>query len=264
MTKKEQFISLLKLTTDSLTKDEFLAAFKDVLDYLKKAEANLGSKIDSKTQKALNELERLGKTYEQTITKIEEDNQSTFSNLKRWALEKISELWAKKQVDNKLAQLDAKLTELNSYEPPNPQEVAVLASRLAISEVQKQIPTIDSPDQILDKISGLLEIQDIKDLQEKLDELKKIKGITHIGGSSGGGHIVKAYDLTASLNGVLKTFSLPAFWRIVSVHSSSFPFSFRPTTDYTISGSTITFTSEIDASTMLSTGTTITIIYSEP
>lgn len=211
MTKKEQFIELLKLTTGSLTKDEFLRAFKDVLDYLKKAEANLGSKIDSKTQKALNELERLGKTYEQTITKIEEDNQSTFSNLKRWALEKISELWAKKQVDNKLSQLDAKLTELNAYEPPNPQEVAVLASRLAISEVQKQIPTIDSPDQILDKISGLLEIQDIKDLQKELDELRAIKTRVVGGGTNYMGilqHFINDETPTGTVNGVNTDFIL--------------------------------------------------------
>ena len=62
---------------------------------------------------------------------------------------------------------------------------------------------------------------------------------------------------------LLKEFSLPAFWRVISVEGSSFPFSYRPTTDYTVSGSKITFTSEIDETVSLATGQTLIVLYAE-
>jgi len=129
----------------------------------------------------------------------------------------------------------------------------------------------DTPEVIKQKLESLededkLSIKAIKDLQEELDKIKKMKGtVQYVGGGGVGKHNVVAYDLSASLNGVLKTFSLPAFWKVISVHSSSFPNAFRPTVDYTTdaSASTITFTAEIDASTTLATGQTIIITYSE-
>lgn len=114
-----------------------------------------------------------------------------------------------------------------------------------------------------------LKIEAIGYLRKELDELKKLARAKAIvvgsGGSSGGGRIVKSYDLSSFLNGVTKTFSLPAFYRIISVHSTSFPFAFRESVDWTSDASamTITFTSEISASSTLASGQTITIIYSE-
>ena len=113
-----------------------------------------------------------------------------------------------------------------------------------------------------------LKIDAIEDLREELDKLKMKKGGTVYvgGGSSSGGHIVKVYSLSSQLNGVLKTFSLPAFWRVLNVHSTSFPNSaFEPTTDYMVDGSamTITFTAQIDASTTLAAEQTLLIEYAE-
>lgn len=135
---------------------------------------------------------------------------------------------------------------------------------------QKEI-ILDTPIELRDKLETLQEpekliISAIRGLREELDALKSSKGgASHAIFASQRG-AVKAYDLTASLNGVLKTFSLPSFWRVISVHSSSFPNAFREATDYTTdaSASTITFTSEIDASTALASGNSIIIIYAEP
>ena len=82
---------------------------------------------------------------------------------------------------------------------------------------------------------------------------------------SRGGKIVKVHDLSASLDGVTKAFPLPAFWRVISVSSSSAPFTYRPTTDYTVDGSahTITFTSEIQAASSLQSGQTLIVMFAE-
>ena len=132
----------------------------------------------------------------------------------------------------------------------------------------------DQPLEIRNKLESLedeekLKISAIKDLEEELKKLKKQIDSKVVyaggGGGGGGGHIVKAHDLSASLNGSTKVFSLPAFWRVISVHLSSFPNILRPTTDYTTDANLmqISFTAEIDAPTSLATNQSCIIIYSE-
>lgn len=72
---------------------------------------------------------------------------------------------------------------------------------------------------------------------------------------------VLVQDLSPQLDGVTKTFLLPLFRNVVMVTSTSFPFTFRPTIDYTVSGSNITFTSEVVASTTLQSGQTLLVLY---
>jgi len=137
----------------------------------------------------------------------------------------------------------------------------------------KEVAVADTPKVIVSKLESLededkLKISAIKNLRDELDKLeKKIKlgGRVIYSGNGGGGKIVKAEDISSQLNGVLKTFSLPAFFRVISIHSSSFPNAFRLTTDYTVDGSafTVSFSSEIDASTVLSAGQTVIVLFSE-
>ncbi len=260
--------NLLKLLDESLTRKEFEEAFKAILTQLLKLEQNLIAKIDSKTFSAVSALEEIQKLHKEVIQKIEKENESSFSNMRKWATEKVNELFVKYQIKEKIAEIDEKLA--NVRDSKDADEVKIVADVLAkIPPVKELAP--ETADQIRDKLETLkgserLEIKAIKDLQEELDEIRKMKGkVVYTGGGSSGGHIVKVYDLSASLNGVLKTFTLPAFWRVISVQSSSFPNAFRPTTDYTTDAGamTITFTSEINAAATLDTGQTLTVIYSE-
>lgn len=73
---------------------------------------------------------------------------------------------------------------------------------------------------------------------------------------------VKAYDLSASLNGVLTTFNIPAAWRVIDIKLSSLPV-LRETTDWTWTPQSVTFTSQIQASTDLAAGQTCIVIYAE-
>lgn len=109
-------------------------------------------------------------------------------------------------------------------------------------------------------------IKNLEKIIKRLMDDVKFKTITvGGGGGGGGGRIVKVYDLSPFLNGALKTFSLPAFWRVISVHSSSFPNAFRPTIDYTTDASTmqILFTDEINAESTLGSGQSVVVVYSE-
>ena len=287
---------LLKLVDSSMTREEFLGAFKNVLDFVKKIESQLIEKVDKKTQTAEKKLDDFIKTgesklselnqlYHETIIHIEEDNQSTLSNLKRWALERVGELFIRSKINERLQEVDDKIAELNNVQLPDTSTIALEASKLAQKKLLPLIPTIPNLEKELPKLGfpirdGLeaieveeekLKIEAIKNLREELDELKKLirswggNKVWVGGGSGGGGRIVKSYDLSSQLNGSTKTFSLPGFWRIISVHLSSVPGILRETVDYTSDASayTITFTSEIEAAGALLAGQTCVVIYSE-
>lgn len=107
--------------------------------------------------------------------------------------------------------------------------------------------------------------------KEKLDYWKGLKNQpdnqptqSKIVRSGGGGSTVQSYDLSSLLDGVTKTFTIPRNHRVLAVLASSSPYgSFRPTTDYTNTTTTITFTSEIDAPTVLASGQSVIILYVE-
>lgn len=123
----------------------------------------------------------------------------------------------------------------------------------------------DTGEEIIRKINTVPDTSTYKILASKTTGQSTVV-IGMAGGGSGGqtGKLVKSYDLSSFLNGVLKTFAIPSNSQVISVISSSAPITFRQTVDYTYTSSSITFTSQIDASATLSTGQTLVIIYSEP
>ncbi len=204
--------------------------------------------------KSLKEIEK------ELTTKTGSATTTAISEAKRLIGEAIGKVEAKIPLMPDMTELEAKMEGMHS---------------MTMEEVAGNMPMLG--EQCRDALELLdgderLEIKAIKDLREELDELRKLiktggSSTVYVGGgSSGGGRIMKIYDLSSQLNGVLKTFSLPAFYRVISVHSASFPFSaFRPTTDYTTDGSamTITFTDQISASTTLATNQSLLVEYAE-
>lgn len=178
------------------------------------------------------EMSKMAKSHEQMMKKCED---------------KIAEVTDGKDADEEKI-IQAVIDQL----PPEQEETAKeTADRL---NTEKEIIEQET-------IKGL-----IKRFEDLEDRISKAKGTTNIiGGAIGGGHTAKVHDLTDSLNGVTKTFALPAFWRVLNVYSTSSPVIFRPIVDYTTDASamTITFTSEINESTTLSSGQTLLVLYSE-
>lgn len=137
--------------------------------------------------------------------------------------------------------------------------------------VLAKLPKVD--DMTADKIARSLETLKGNDRLDKsaikgLDEL--VANLTRMinektrpdRGGGGGGDSVQYVDLSAQLNGVLKTFTIPAHRKIVSISADSAPFNaFRPTTDFTHTRTSITFTSQIDETVTLATGHSLIITY---
>lgn len=261
---------LLKLADSGLTRSEFTAAFKALTDFIKRAEQILNTKIDDKLGTAEEKLAELNRLYKETISKVEEDNQSTLSGMKRWVIEKVGTLFIKSQVNSELAKrlkeievefgrIIEKADEIKGFEMPDTNIIAQLSANLAITEVLKQIPLKDDlkveipklGDLIVDTLSKQaseekLHIEDIWKLREELDELRQLRGRSLGGGGFNVGaldiHIADPYAPTGTIDGANTDFTLtstPSPAASLKVYRGGALQSL--TEDYTVSGTTITF-----------------------
>jgi archaellum component FlaC len=209
-------------------------------------------------QQAIDALMDYMASIQDTLTKrIDEGGRQAGS----WSMKLNSDLSeARSQLEalvaSEVAKVAARIPELPDLTP--------LSSR--IDEVEAKIPTVpdeQTGEDIRNALEALpkgekLAINAIENLREELDKLKK-QGVGGGGGGIVGRDIVKDYDLSSQLDGVTKTFNLPAVWNIISVDTSSFPHALRKTIDYTWTPTSITFTSEIDAGSTLAAGQTVVL-----
>ena len=258
--KLKQIKEYAELVKSSLTHDEFLEAFKKVLDFVKQSEKTLNDKIDGKTQSALDSLAEIKKNCLEIIEKLRADNEANLPNIKKWVLQRISDIFIKNRINEKIADLDAKVAELDNYEPPDASTIALEASKMAQDGLLPLIPIIDKLEEKLPQMGGLmadalealpdkdkLKIDAVSGLRELLEEIRKIKntGLGGIGGFNYASldlHIKDPYVPTGTINGVNKDFTLsstPSPAVSLKVYRGGALQSL--TEDYTVSGITLTF-----------------------
>ena len=255
---KQQHPFLEAMDKYTLTREDFEKNFSRVLKFL-----------NSLKEKNQGEFSSLNKKWEEFSSQLADGNKTELGGMNK----SLNDLFT--QLSNKLNKiLDDRIALIKNGKDADEEKVSIIASERALEAVKPLIPTTSTLKKDISKMGKLirkilkkkLKISDIKGLRKELDKLKKSGGVHSLSGGSGGiGGSVRYHDISGELNGVLKTFSLPAFARVLSVQSSSFPNAFRETTDYTVDGSafTITFTSEIEESTTLAAGQTITILYAQ-
>ena len=261
--------SLLEVANqDTISRTDFMAAFEKVLKiFAEMREVNKKQMSDmmiAHTYK-MAEIEKMSATHS---AGMESEVKKARKEMMSYCMTELAKI-LKEQKGGMDFMYDKVLSERAKHEKEHEK---------MMKEMEEMMPKIEveTPEETRDKLELIaeeeekLKISAIGHLREELDELKKRFSqtpgtVAFGGGSAQGGRIVKVHDLSGSLDGVTKTFSLPAFWRVISVHAASFPFILRPTTDYTTDGSafTITFTSAIESSTTLASGQTINIIYAE-
>jgi len=240
---------------DVLSRKEFTENFAKVLKFL--------TGLKEKNQ---GEFTNLNKNMSDLSKKIKGDNLSDLTITKSEINKLFSGLSDKlgKLVDDKIASVRDGFDGKDADE----ERVSIIASERALESVTPLIPTTKGIKRDILKMGKLLrkalkkklKISDIIGLKEAL----KKQGVHSLSGGSGGiGGSIRYYDLSASLDGTTRTFTLPAFARVVDVKLSSVPV-MREDTDYTINGSTfqITFTSEISDND-ISSGQSCWILYSQ-
>lgn len=77
-------------------------------------------------------------------------------------------------------------------------------------------------------------------------------------GSGTAGSVVRSYDLSSQCDGANKTFTIPTFTRIITLIATDAPIIYRPTTDFTATGTTLTMTAAVNAPSL---GSTLILTY---
>ena len=248
-------------TTYQLSKKELANLLNNILKRVSALEKKLIERIDLR-------LTNGAKTERESLTEAK----NTLTSFQKKLQDKI--LGALKKQENGMNFIRDEVNKLKDGKDgvdgkdADEDKVSIIASERAIEAVKPLIPTTDGIKKEILNMGKLLrkalkrklKISDIQGLREELD--KRGKTIyTGSGGAEIGGH-VRYSDISASLDGATRTFSLPAFSRVLQVNLSSFPNILRENTDFTVNGSTfqITFTSEISLN-ALSSGQTCVILY---
>lgn len=230
------------------------------------------------------------------------DNQASFDELVKIVASVVATFKAMRdEIDKNQQFLDSlagrldkavskRLSELKDGHTPSKQELMSLITPLIpdvkdgkdadetkiVADVLAKVPKQEkvTGDGVIDAINSRETTRDIrKERVEGLSDLislvqKLETSLTHVNSrvvGSSGRNLVKALNLNdyGPLDGVTKTFNIPAVYRIISVHASSFPGAFVENIDFTWTPTSITFTDEIDASATLAAGQTVTILYVE-
>ncbi len=254
--KIEKFKQLLEILNDGVGKNEFQKNFNRILKFLISLKESNQAEF-KKLNKRMNEFE----------DKLKNDNDNRLGSMDKSLSDVIDKLGSalNKKLDDKIILIKDGADGRDADE----NKVSIIASERALEAITPLIPTTSGIKKELLKMGRILRkalkkklrISDIKGLKEALD--KKVI-YTGTSGGAGMGGSIRFYDLSSQLNGVLKTFQLPAFARVVDVKLSSIPV-MREDTDYEINGSTfqITFKSGVKASTALDSGQSCWILYAQ-
>src|SRR3990167_4060283 len=238
------------LSADHLGKEEFTKSFKAIIDFVKK--------IDSRNADEFKQIRQILSVFaDKKLDEMSLKNEMSIGEMKSITKTMMNEMMAK--MHSKMMSIKDGHTPVKGKDYFDGKD----GKEIEPEEIRNKLESIKDEDE-------KLEIKAISHLREELDKLEKRLSSKYTGGGGGGGggggRIVKVYDASSQLNGVLKTFTLPAFWRVLHVELTSFPYgACRPDIDFTSDASamTITFTAQIDASTQLAAGQSLIVEYSE-
>ena len=227
------------MVDESLTREEFVKSFENVVNFVKDAAAKLQSRNDQEIELMKETIQALAGKLSVDIAanrdKAESDIAATFQ----------------KELDSFNKQFNALRATVTT----------TLASVKNGKDGLDGAPGKDADAKAIQKAITAEVRQWFDELAAETDT--KIKAIperptTTIFGP-GKTRIVRV-DLSSQLNGVTKTFFLGTHFGIVDVSGSSAPFgAFRETVDYQESGKNIVFTSNVDASVSLPSGQSLIV-----
>ena len=271
--------SLFKLATDSLTREEFVGAFKAVLKAVAKSEQDLKVKIDNKTSSAIEALNKLEGEFASIIQKTKEESDSSLSTLKKRTLEMINSFFLKSTLNKKLKALieshAQKVKEFDSLNEtvrekletitsgddgntPTDEELSSLIKPLMRTDdellalITPLIPVIDTPktetsQEVLDDIAELRienekQQKDIKELEKR--PVGRGGGTSAIGVAQAFKYIAHTEAPVGAIDGSNTTYTVSKdIWWIAGFTLNGEQIAELP--NFTFTGRTITFSTAL-------------------
>lgn len=286
--KIEKMQQIMGILNNNLSKKDFEDNFKVIIELVRKLQTNhseslkeMNGKYDEIVGSVKNDL-RNTPLYQEIVNAIKSDAVMNVEEMKQKTTELVLSELGKMMSEHKgmMDSLEGRIGSMKKELMPDMNGLTNKAHDMLKGKVETTIMRVVKEyivkfaNLIVKALTNLpdkekLQIKSINNLQEELDKLKhsiESKVFTFGAVSGGGGvgkHNVVYYDLSDSLDGGTRTFSLPAFYDIIDVKLSSVPVC-RKTNDYTVDvgNNQITFTSEI-TDLDLSAGQTCILLLSE-
>jgi len=240
------------LDADQLTKEDFVKSFEGVINFIKKIEKRNNLEIELLKQK-----------FDEFSKKTSDTNIADVAGLKKQVTDYVmAEMKRMSGEHNQIMEMvKNKMAEIRDGKDADEKQIVKnVISQIKLPE-QKEV-ILDNAGQLRDKLETLkeddrLDKSAIRGLEEALKKSGGDNRIFSIGGAAR--NAVEFSDLSAQLNGVLKTFSVPKR-RFIALFGTQAPVIYRPETDYTGSGTgTLTLTAEVTAP---STGQSLILLHS--
>lgn len=239
--KKIELLRMLNtLDPERLTKEDFVKAFETAIELFKRLE-----------KQNIKEIKQLTERFNDVSKQLKDGNSLDLSDIRKEVSIALDKALKDQSVGMNL--IRDKVRELKSGDDGLDADENVIVDRV-LAQIklpeQKEI-LLDSPEELKIKITPMVE-ELLKELKDDLEE--KISSIPRGGKIITGRYVNTPMvdDFSGDTNGSKKTFTLskaPKTITTMKVWGSDFPTILRPTTDFTISGKTLTLTDEIDSPT---------------
>lgn len=245
---------LINAWKQGISKDDFVKLATELAKLVAQGEKKVLEASNARLNQKMKEIE----SY--VSGEVARQNRSTLATLRQRSLDAINILFDRMRLQDRIRSIEedysAKVNELNAkiLEIPDAEslvrETALLVPKDTAQEERDRLESLQGDER--------LDASAIKGLEDFMKT-----GKTMWAGARRGA--IKNYDLSDSLDGSTKTFTLPAFWNVFDVVAGSKPYALRPIIDYTVDASvpSITFTGEIDETTTLAAGQTVVVKYEE-
>ena|SRR3990167_8535890 len=231
----------LKEYFKSATNEEIVSGFKTQLKLILDLEAKLFKKVNEAIGELQEKESKRGEVQKEISVKLEDKINRKLTQIRD----------GKDGIDGNDADEEKIVKNILSKIPEPAKETAEV--------IREKLESLKGEDR-LDK-------EAIRGLEEELNALKEelVKEKRFVGGGGGSVNargLIKALDISSSLDGITATFNIQAVWKVIDIKLSSKPV-LRETIDWTWTPTSVTFTSEINASTDLAAGQSCILIIAE-
>ena len=246
------------VNTDKASAREVALVLSKIMAAVKSGMSQIKDELNTKADK---------KQIESYVDSIRDDIYTLVNKLDKNTKDELYKL-----VNREVYKLEKLISEIPQYDSTQLENkfssvIKDIENRIASIKVP-EIPKDISGEKIVDKVNDVpiveedqIDFKHIKGWKDTIGDFVRTLGL---GGRSGGVRSSGMGVYKLVLNGVTKSFTIPNFrGGDIAILGSSFPTAFAKTTDYTVNGSVITFTDEIDASTTLSEGQTVIVLYNQ-